>query len=69
MVTSSTRQDIQGHNCKVPVRKIPWLKQQLYRGHLWNPSYYIGTAGDVTKDVIRKYIEMQRTKSRERVRK
>jgi len=56
-----------GITAKFLFEKFPWLKQQLYRGHLWNPSYYVGTAGDVTKDVIRKYIEMQRTRPRERV--
>lgn len=45
--------------------KFPELKNQLYKGHLWNPSYYVGTVGDVTKDVIRKYVEMQRVKLRE----
>jgi putative transposase len=25
--------------------------------HLWSPSYYVGTAGDVSADTIRKYIE------------
>ena len=25
------------------------LKEQLRKGHLWNPSYYVGTAGSMTK--------------------
>jgi len=58
-----------GITAKFLFERFPWLKQQLYRGHLWNPSYYVGTVGDVTKDVIKKYIEMQRTRPRERIKK
>lgn len=28
----------------------------------WNPSYYVGTCGDATKDVIERYVEMQKVK-------
>jgi len=45
-------------------------EHRISAGHLWNPSYYyVGTASDVTEDVIGKYIEIQRTRPRERVRK
>jgi len=36
---------------------LPDLKQQLYGGSLWSPSYYVGTAGNVSADTIRRYIE------------
>ena len=35
----------------------PELKKQLRDGHLWSPSYYVGTAGNVNAETIRKYIE------------
>ena len=38
----------------------PELKNKLWNGHLWNPSYYVGTCGDITKDIIEMYIETQR---------
>ena len=38
----------------------PELKKKLYRGHLWNPSYYAGTVGDMSEDVVRQYIENQK---------
>jgi putative transposase len=45
-----------------------WLFEQhpelrkVYRRHqIWNPSTYYGTAGDISRDVIQKYIEMQKT--------
>jgi len=39
----------------------PHLKQQLWGGHLWNPSYYVGTAGHVSAETIKRYIEEQKT--------
>jgi putative transposase len=38
----------------------PGLRKRLRDGHLWNPSYYIGTCGDTTKEVIQRYVEMQK---------
>ena len=35
----------------------PELKKQLRDGHLWSPSYYVGTADNVSAETIRKYIE------------
>ena len=37
--------------------KHPELKKQLWDGHLWSPSYYVGTAGNVSAETIRRYIE------------
>lgn len=39
---------------------FPELKKKLWKGHLWNPSYYLGTAGDVSREAIKKYIELQK---------
>lgn len=38
-------------------QRFPALKEQLPDGHLWSPSYYIGTAGNVSAETIRRYIE------------
>ncbi len=52
-----------GITAKELFEKFPALRGQMYnKGHLWNPSYYCGTMGDVTKDVVLKYIEMQKVK-------
>jgi putative transposase len=42
-------------------KRFPELSKQLWRGVLWSPSsYYVGTAGpDVSKKVIKKYIQEQ----------
>ena len=36
---------------------FPALKKRLWGGHLWSPSYYVGTAGNVSAETIRRYIE------------
>lgn len=40
--------------------KHPKLVNQLWKGHLWNPSTYVETVGHVSEDVIAKYIEDQK---------
>jgi putative transposase len=37
--------------------KFPWLRKKVYGGGLWSPSYYAGTAGNVSAETIRRYIE------------
>jgi putative transposase len=37
--------------------QFPELKQKLWEGHLWSPSYYAGTAGNVSAKTIKNYIE------------
>ena len=36
---------------------FPALRKQLSGGHLWSPSYYVGTAGTVSAATIERYIE------------
>jgi putative transposase len=38
------------------------IKSRLWNGHLWNPSYYVGTCGDTTKETVKMYIETQKVK-------
>jgi putative transposase len=33
------------------------LKEKLSKGSLWSPSYYVGTAGNVSAETIQNYIE------------
>ena len=39
--------------------QYPDLRSKLWKGELWNHSYYIETIGDVSSETIRKYIEHQ----------
>jgi putative transposase len=38
---------------------FPQLKIRMNKGHLWHPSSYIGTAGNVSAETIKRYIEQQ----------
>lgn len=41
-------------------RKFPSLRQVFRKGHLWAPSYFVRSAGNVTIGTIRKYIKQQK---------
>ena len=40
-------------------RKFPKCKKQLWKGVLWSPSYFLATTGQVTLDVLKRYVENQ----------
>ena len=42
-------------------KKFPDLESKLWRGVMWSPSYYVGTAGHVSAETIEKYIKEQQT--------
>lgn len=44
----------------------PELKDVLYGGHLWNPSYFAATVSENTEAQIREYINSQKKKQRRR---
>ena len=37
----------------------PEIKAKLWKGQLWNHSYYVETIGSISEDTIKKYIEKQ----------
>lgn len=41
-------------------KEFPELKNQFWGGHIWSPSYYVGSVGQTTEDVIKKYIKSQK---------
>lgn len=43
--------------------EFPELKKKLWKGSIWSPSYYVGTAGAVSAETIKKYIEGQKGNS------
>ena len=42
--------------------EFPELKGKLWKGHLWNSSFYLETVGSVSEEAIKKYIEKQKTR-------
>lgn len=43
-------------------QEFPVIKNRLWGGHLWSPSYFVVTVGGAPLEAIRKYVENQRTK-------
>ncbi len=58
---------IKGITARKLLMEFPYLKEKLYKGHLWNPSYYIETIGSISEDVIRKYIKKIYRESKEKM--
>jgi len=48
---------LKGTTARRLFQRFPWLRSRLWGGHLWSPSYYVGTAGNVSAETIRRYIE------------
>lgn len=40
----------------------PEIKQKLWGGHLWNPSYFVATVSDRTLEHVKRYINDQKAK-------
>ena len=53
---------MKGISAKMLIKEFPEIKNQLYGGHLWSPSYFICTVSENTEEQIKKYIESQKDK-------
>ena len=42
-------------------QEFPELRQHLWKGQLWNGSYFVETIGSTSEDNIKQYIEHQKT--------
>ena len=43
-------------------REFPELKEKLCGGAFWSPSYFLASTGQVTLDVLKRYVENQNAK-------
>ena len=50
-------------SARVLFREFPEIKKQLWKGHLWSPSYFLATTGQVTLDILKRYVENQDAKN------
>ena len=50
---------LKGASARALFKQHPELKQELWGGHLWSRSFYVGSVGDMNEDVVRRYIEAQ----------
>jgi putative transposase len=53
---------LKGISARKTLMQYPELTKQLWKGHLWNSSFYIETIGSISEDAIKKYIENQKTR-------
>ncbi|MHA2296739.1 MAG: IS200/IS605 family transposase [Candidatus Hodarchaeales archaeon] len=42
-------------------KQFPALQVHLWNGRLWSPSYWVSTAGSISAETVKKYIENQET--------
>ena len=59
-------QFIKGKTSKKLLSENRVLAKQFWGRHLWARGYFVATSGNVTDDVIAKYIELQDVKERAR---
>ena len=53
---------LKGHSSRDVRKKYKdFLKDKLWGDHFWSPSYFLATTGNVTIDILKEYIENQRT--------
>ena len=57
---------LKGNSARFLFKEFPQLKEKLWGGHLWNPSYFVCTVSDRTEEQIKMYIQEQQMKPRER---
>jgi putative transposase len=48
---------LKGVSARQLFQRFPALKRRLWGGHLWSPSYYVGTAGSVSAATIQRYVQ------------
>lgn len=56
---SSIVKTIKGHSAREWFKEYPQTKQDMWKGHLWSPSFFMSTIGNMSKDIVKKYIENQ----------
>lgn len=53
---------LKGNTARHLFMTFPAIKNQLYDGHLWNPSYFVATVSDNTKAQVEEYIRNQKVR-------
>ena len=52
---------LKGRSAFIFLKRHPEIRQsQYWGGHLWFPSYYMSTLGNMSKDVVENYINNQK---------
>ena len=56
---SSLVNSLKGVSSRLLRRDYPALKGKTHREHLWSPSYFVGSCGGASLEVLKKYINNQ----------
>ena len=56
---SNVVKSLKGASARWWFKQYPETKKKLWGGHLWSPSFFIATCGNVSKDIVASYIESQ----------
>ncbi|WP_244947007.1 IS200/IS605 family transposase [Meiothermus hypogaeus] len=51
---------LKGVSARRILQEFPKLRRGKGGGHLWTPSFYVGSAGNISAQTIQRYIELQR---------
>ena len=52
---------LKGVSSRILFSEFPEIHRRLWRGHLWNGSYFVEAIGSTSEDNILRYIERQRS--------
>lgn len=58
---SSIVKTLKGRSARAWFKQYPETKEKLWQGHLWSPSFFMSTLGNMSKDVVETYIQNQLT--------
>jgi len=50
---------LKGKSARRILQRSPELKTMTSHGNLWSRSYFVATVGNVTADIVKRYIEEQ----------
>lgn len=51
---------LKGVSARLLLKEFPIIKNKLWGGHIWNPSYFIATVSENTEEQIKDYIKSQK---------
>ena len=50
---------LKGKSARRILQRFPELRSRATRGKLWSRSYFVATVGNVTADIVKRYVEEQ----------
>ena len=62
LAPSSIVKSFKGASAREWFKLHPEDKVKLYKGHLWSPSFFMSTVGNVSKETVLEYVQNQHTK-------